>query len=69
MSAGRPYFMQAKYSSHCTRCRKPISKGEDIVRNPDGGKVFCMKNDACGPQILRANGAADLAGVRYATKR
>jgi hypothetical protein len=54
----------------CTRCRRRISAGEQIVRNPNGGKVFCTKNDSCGPQIMRATGGADLAGeTRYYWQR
>jgi hypothetical protein len=61
----KPYELRAKFSTRCTRCRKHISAGERIVRNPDGGKIFCTKTDTCGPQIMRAAGAADLAGSRY----
>ena len=52
------YRTSAKHDSHCTRCNKPIRKGDRIVYVPATRRAFCRKKkhnrETCGDEVYRA---------------
>lgn len=42
---GDPFWMKAKFSSQCAKCKKPIEKGTEIFFYPKGKKAYCA---VCG---------------------
>ncbi len=55
--AGDPYWLRARFSGSCSRCKKEIKKGDRVFYFPKTKDVFC-DDDLCGAAESRSFEAA-----------
>lgn len=59
MAKNDPYWLTARFTSLCTGCQAPISKGEQAFYYPRGKSIF-GKECGCGEEH-----AADFEAARF----
>lgn len=47
--SGDPYWLTARFGGNCSRCQRPVKKGDRIFYYPKGKTVLCDGAD-CGQE-------------------